>query len=130
MRKKNKKWDDFIKEVGRGARKNPKIVEFLQESEDEEHENFLFIAAGENVIVRGMHYPDGAFEGEDDIPLVFQTFDENVVIAAWPRNHIRKILALVEEYDESVQERGWEIILNQLLKDVESKIQEGKINGI
>lgn len=130
VKKKNEKWKNFIRDVRSAAAKNPELEKYIQESEKENHENFLFVAAGEGMIVRGMHYPDGAFENEE-YPIVFQTFDDGVVIAAWPRSIVKILMeTLVENFDKSKHETGWELILNGLLEQALVKIKNGEINGI
>jgi hypothetical protein len=128
--KKNEKWKKFIKDVRSVTSKFPELEKYIEESEKENHENFLFVAAGEGMIVRGMHYPDGAFEN-DDYPIVFQTFDDGVVIAAWPRSIVKILMeTLVNNFDKSKHEKGWELILNGLLEEALVKIKNGEINGI
>lgn len=130
MSKNNDKWNNFIKQVRGFGKDASKMEEFIRESEQENHENFLFVAAGDGVIVRGMHYPDSAFEG-DDFPLVFNTFDAGVVIAAWPRNHIKTILQTLENnFEEAKHEKLWEMILEGLVEDASAKIKEGDVGGI
>ena len=96
--------------------------------------NFLikevYYAKSKKGVIRGMHYPDGAFEN-DEYPIVFQTFDDGVVIAAWPRTIVKTLMeTLVLNFDKSKHEKGWEIILNDLLEDAIVKIKNGEINGI
>lgn len=130
MTKKNKKWDDFIRQVRGFGKDASKMEEFIRESEQENHENFLFVASGDGVIVRGMHYPDSAFEN-DDFPLVFKTFDAGVVIAAWPRNHIKKMLDVLENnFEEEKHEQLWEMVLEGLVEEAVMKMKEGNIGGI
>lgn len=129
-RKKNDKWNDFIKQVRGFGQDEEKMKEFIRESEQENHENFLFVAAGDGVIVRGMHYPDSAFENED-FPLVFRTFDAGVVIAAWPRNYIKKTLYVLENnFEEAKHEKLWEMILEGFMEEAVKKMKEGDIGGI
>ena len=92
--KKNEKWKKFIRDVRSATSKFPELEKYIEESEKENHENFLFVAAGGGVIIRGMHYP------------------------------------LVLNFDKSKHEKGWEIILNDLLEDAIVKIKNGEINGI
>lgn len=130
MSKKNEKWKRFIKELKAATSKFPEIEKYVHESEKENHENFLFVAAGGGMIIRGMHYPDGAFEN-NEYPIVFQTFDDGVVIAAYPRTIVKNLMeALVSDFDKSVHEKGWEAILNGLLETALVKIKNGEINGI
>ena len=128
--KKNEKWKNFIRDVRSATAKHPELEKYIKESEKENHENFLFVAAGEGMIVRGMHYPDGAFEN-DEYPIVFQTFDDGVVIAAWPLSIVKILMeTLVNNFDKSKHEKGWELILSDLLEDAIVKIKNGEINGI
>jgi hypothetical protein len=128
--KKNEKWKKFIKDVRSATSKFPELEKYIDESEKENHENFLFVAAGEGVIVRGMHYPDGAFK-DGEYPIVFQTFDDGVVIAAWPRTIVKTLMdTLVSNFDKSKHEQGWNLILNELLEDALVKIKNGEIDGI
>lgn len=128
--KKNEKWKKFITEVRSATSKFPELESYITESENENHENFLFVAIGEGVVVRGMHYPDGAFEN-DEYPIIFQTFDNEVVIAAWPRTIVKTLMEkLILNFDESKHEKAWEIILNNLLEEAIVKIKNGEINGI
>lgn len=130
MSKKNEKWKKFIKDVRSATSKFPELEKYIEESEKENHENFLFVAAGEGVIVRGMHYPDGAFK-DNEYPIVFQTFDDGVVIAAWPRTIVKTLMdTLVNNFDKSKHEQGWNLILNDLLEDALVKIKNGEIDGI
>ena len=128
--KKNEKWKKFIKDVRSATSKFPELEKYIEESEKENHENFLFVAAGEGVSVRGMHYPDGAFK-DNEYPIVFQTFDDGVVIAAWPRTIVKTLMdTLVNNFDKSKHEQGWNLILNDLLEDALVKIKNGEIDGI
>ena len=128
--KKNEKWKKFIRDVRSASSKSPELKKYIEESEKENHENFLFVAAGEGMIIRGMHYPDGAFEN-DEYPIVFQTFDDGVVIAAWPRTIVKTLMdTLVNNFDKSKHEQGWNLILNDLLEDALVKIKNGEIDGI
>ena len=130
MSRKNEKWKNFIRDLRSATSKFPELEKYIQESEKENHENFLFVAAGEGVVVRGMHYPDGAFENEE-YPIVFQTFDDGVVIAAWPRTIVKTLMdTLVNNFDKSKHEQGWNLILNDLLEDALVKIKNGEIDGI
>lgn len=129
MGNKKKKWDEFIKRVNGIADEYPELEKYVDESAEDNHENFLFVAAGEGKVVRGMHYPDGAFDDEN-FPLVFQTAEDNVVIAAWPRTFIKTLMqTLLENFDNSKHEKGWELVLEGLLDDALNKIKNGEVSG-
>jgi hypothetical protein len=121
------------------ARALNKIKEFMENEPDlrrhvrqvieEESENFLFIASGEGLIFKGMHYPDSAFS-EHDFPVLFRGEDKNVIIAAWPQNYIRDVLQNLSENNGKNEEAAWRETLEEFMKSAVDVYREGSVNDI
>lgn len=107
----------------------PDLRRHVRQVIEEESENFLFIAAGEGLVFKGMHYPDSAFS-EHDFPVLFRGEDKNVIIAAWPQNYIRDVLQKVSEKNEKNEERAWRETLEEFMEAAIEVYREGSINDI
>jgi hypothetical protein len=125
---KSNNWGEFIRRI-RLPYENKKTVEdVVQKTMSEEQENFLFISNGDGIIIKAMHYPDGAF-GDEGFPVIFKTSQENVLIAAWPQSVIRKLLEDVTNSNEKENlEKEWEKVMETLSDVSAAKIKNGEIN--
>lgn len=125
---KKNNWGDFIRRVRQPYENKKFVEEVIQKTMDEEKENFLFIANGDGIVIKAMHYPDGAF-GEEDFPLIFKTSEENVLIAAWPQGIIKKLLEDVTAATEKENlEKEWQKVMEALSDVSAAKIKNGEIN--
>lgn len=98
----------------------------IKEVTEEEIGNFLFVAAGDDCIIKGMHYPDTAFI-DDEIPMIWKTSEKNVYIAAWPQNQIRELLLEVElDNPQDVWDEKWNDVLQGLMVLSISKLDKAK----
>lgn len=127
---KKKKWNEFMSALA-GARENEKVKKYVQESLQQDSENFLFLAAGKDIIVRGMHFPDGGLAGEE-FPVIFDTSDAGVFIAAWPESEIRKMISEIEieetENNKDYLAGVWVKNLEKLQDAAVTKIEAGEIS--
>lgn len=125
---KKNNWGEFMRRVRQPYENNKLVENVIQKTMAEEKENFLFIANGDGVIIKGMHYPDSAFS-EEDFPIIFKTSEDNVLIAAWPQGIIKKFL---EDVTSSVEkkdlEKEWQKVMEVLSSITEAKIKSGDIN--
>lgn len=105
----------------------PLVKKHVKETLEEEIENFLFIAASDNVLIKGMHYAESAFTESDEIPLIFNTSEDNVIIAAWPQSKITELIEEIEtNYPQEEWDSRWKRVLEGLVKDSEKKLHTAK----
>lgn len=125
---KSNNWGDFIRRIREPYENNKIVDKIIQKTLDEEKENFLFISNGNGIIIKAMHYPDSAFDGQD-FPIIFKTSEENVLIAAWPQGTIKGFLDIVtERVPKKDLEKEWEKVMEALSTIAEEKIKSGDIN--
>lgn len=113
------------------VRENEKIQKYVRESMQQDSENFLFLAAGKDIVVKGMHFPDGGLAGEN-FPVIFDTADAGVFIAAWPESEIRKMISEIE-IQETAENKDyladvWVKNLEKLQDAAVVKIEAGEIS--
>ena len=126
---KNNNWGEFIRYIRKPWENKELQKRLMEETEKYEIENFLFMSSGDGYVIRGMHYPDSAFSEEDDIPVVYKTSEEKVLIAAYPQSLIKRFLEIVnEEEDKSKLEDNWEKVLQTLSTVAELKIRNGEVH--
>ena len=118
-----------LKKIKEFMENEPSLRRHVRQVLKEESENFLFIAAGEGLIFKGMHYPDSAFS-EHEFPVLFRGEDKNVIIAAWPQNYIRDVLREVSEKNGKNEERVWQETLQEFMSAAVEIYKEGKISDI
>jgi len=118
-----------LKKIKEFMENEPSLRRHVRQVLKEESENFLFIAAGEGLIFKGMHYPDSAFS-EHEFPVLFRGEDKNVIIAAWPQNYIRDVLREVSEKNEKNEERAWQETLEEFMGAAVDVYKEGKVSDI
>ena len=102
------KLKEFFKELIDVSGRKREIRKTLQDFHEDEIKNFLFVAAGDGHVIKGMWFPDSAFEDED-IPLMVRGTEKDVIIAAWPRSYI------VENMEKSDFEIHWDVFLAELV---------------
>jgi hypothetical protein len=129
LNKLNKVAAAALKKIKEFMENESSLRHHVREVLQEESENFLFIAAGEGLVFKGMHYPDSAFS-EQDFPVLFRGEDKNVIIAAWPQNYIRDVLREVSEKNEKNEERVWQQILEEFMGAAVDVYKEGKVSDI
>lgn len=121
-------WGDFIRNV-RQPRENKQLLKkIMKETTEHEIENFLFLSSGDGMVIRGMHYPDGAFDIDDDLPVIYRTSEPTVLIAAWPRSVIKIFLDAVMEGGKKNLDERWNNALEVLSQEALDKVEKGEIN--
>lgn len=123
--------EDFLQlmkdKIAYYKRMRPIVNKQVKDVMDNEVENFLFVAADGDVVIKGMHYPESAFSEEDEVPLMFKTSEKNVVIAAWPQTKVRELLKFVEdEHSKEDWDKAWNNVLEQLVKESVEKLHTAK----
>jgi hypothetical protein len=125
---KKNNWGEFLRRVRQPYENNKLVENVIQKTMAEEKENFLFIANGDGIVIKAMHYPDSAF-GEEEFPIIFKTSEDNVLIAAWPQGLIRKFLEdVTSSVDKKDLEKEWQKVMETLSSVAEAKIKSGDIN--
>lgn len=128
MSKRKKNWNELIRFMRMPQEDRELHQRVLEEIKKNEMENFLFLASGDGCIIRGMHYPDSAFL-DDNIPLIYRTSEENVLIAAYPQSLIKQFLAMVQEKSKKENiEDDWAEVVQALSTIAEEKIKKGEVN--
>lgn len=125
---KDNNWGEFIRKVRQPQENKQLLKKIMKETAEHDIENFLFLSSGEGMVIRGMHYPDTAFNEDDDLPVVFKTSEPTVLIAAWPRSVIKIFLDAVIENGEKNLEERWNHALEVLSQEALAKIEKGEIN--
>lgn len=128
MSKRKKNWNELIRFMRMPQEDRELHQRVLEEIKKNEMENFLFLASGDGYVIRGMHYPDSAFL-DDDIPLIYRTSEENVLIAAYPQSLIKQFLTMVQEKskEENIED-DWAEVVQALSTIAEAKIKKGEVN--
>ena len=130
-RLKMSKWEeDFLqrlrKKINEFKRQHISLEKHIKEVLEEEVENFLFVASGDNCIIKGMHYPESAFT-DGEAPLIWKTSEQGVYIAAWPQDKIRELLLKVElDNPEEIWEQEWNKVLQDLMEESINKLSNAK----
>jgi hypothetical protein len=122
--------EDFLqrlrKKINEFKRQHVALEKQIKEVLEEEADNFLFVASGDDCIIKGMHYPESAFiDGE--APLIWKTSEKGVYIAAWPQDKIRELLLKVElDNPEEIWESEWNKVLQGLMEESINKLENAK----
>lgn len=126
---KSNNWGEFIRYIRKPWENKELADRLMEETEKYEIENFLFMSSGDGFIIRGMHYPDTAFSDDDDIPVIYRTSEEKVLIAAYPQSLIKRFLEIVlGQHGKDNLEKEWEKVLQELSTVAELKIRNGEVN--
>lgn len=125
---KDNDWGGFIRKIRQPHENKELIKNIMHETEEHEIENFLFLSSGEGMVIRGMHYPDTAFDEDADLPVIFQTSEKTVLIAAWPQSVIKIFLDAALKGDKKDLESRWNNALEILSQEALEKIKKGEIN--
>lgn len=127
-RDKSNNWGEFIRYIRKPWENKELQKRLMEETMKYEMENFLFMASGDGYVIRGMHYPDSAFTSEE-VPVIYKTSEENVLIAAYPQSLIKRLLEITtEESNKNKLEEDWEKVLQTLSTVAELKIKNGEIH--
>jgi hypothetical protein len=122
--------EDFLqrlrKKINEFKRQHVALEKQIKEVLEEEVDNFLFVASGDNCIIKGMHYPESAFS-DGEAPLIWKTSEKGVYIAAWPQDKIRELLIQVElDNPEQIWESEWNKVLQGLMEESINKLENAK----
>jgi hypothetical protein len=118
--KKMKIYEEITKRLAETSETRRIVRDISNQAAEEEPENFLFVAAGSGKIIKGMHYPDSAFI-DGQYPLLYKTAEDNIIIAAWPRNYLREMMIAIEENNP---EKYWDSEWNKFLQVLVDKSVE------
>lgn len=101
---------------------------YIKEDFGDDAENFLFLSAGDELIIRGMHFPDSELLAGAG-PVIFETAEKNVYIAAWSQQEIIKALTNIEnENEKKDMSAAWMAVLEKFQNEALAKIDAGEIN--
>jgi hypothetical protein len=122
--------EDFLqrlrKKINEFKRQHVALEKQIKEVLEEEVDNFLFVASGDNCIIKGMHYPESAFS-DGEVPLIWKSSEKGVYIAAWPQDKIRELLLKVElDNPEEIWESEWNKVLQGLMEESINKLENAK----
>jgi hypothetical protein len=122
--------EDFLqrlrKKINEFKRQHVALEKQIKEVLEEEVDNFLFVASGDDCIIKGMHYPESAFNNEE-VPLIWKSSEKGVYIAAWPQDRIRELLLKVElDNPEEIWESEWNKVLQGLMEESINKLENAK----
>ena len=122
--------EDFLqrlrKKINEFKRQHVALEKQIKEVLEEEVDNFLFVASGDDCIIKGMHYPESAFNNEE-VPLIWKSSEQGVYIAAWPQDKIRELLLKVElDNPEEIWESEWNKVLQGLMEESINKLENAK----
>jgi hypothetical protein len=122
--------EDFLqrlrKKINEFKQQHVALEKQIKEVLEEEVDNFLFVASGDNCIIKGMHYPESAFS-DGEVPLIWKSSEKDVYIAAWPQDKIRELLLKVElDNPEEIWESEWNKVLQGLMEESINKLENAK----
>ena len=100
------------------AKKYPSTRAAINEITPQELGAFLFIGAGPDIVIQGMHYPDSALN-EDTCPNIFPGLEAGQIIAAFPDSLVTKIMEKLDtSYEKEYRDYLWQKVLGAMLESV------------
>ena len=100
------------------AKKYPSTRAAINEMTPQELGSFLFIGAGPDISIQGMHYPDSALN-EDACPNIFPGLEPGQIVAAFPDSLVTKIMEKLDsDYEKEYRDYLWQKVLGAMLESV------------
>lgn len=110
--------EEALAALNKFAEKYPATRAAINEMTPQEIGSFLFIGAGPDVIIQGMHYPDSALN-EEICPNIFPGLEPGQIIAAFPDSLVIKIMEKLDsEYEKEYRDYLWQKVLGAMAESV------------
>jgi len=100
------------------SKKYPATSKAIREITPDEMGSLLFVGAGPDVVIQGMHYKDSALD-MTVCPNLFPGTEKGQIIAAFPDSLVTAIMEKLENnYEKDYRDYIWQKILGRMLETV------------